>query len=94
MRVFTEAGTAVLSVCDTGQGIALEDLPHIFERFYRADKTRSNATGRSGLGLAITKAIVEARGGTIEVATEFGRGSAFTVRLSVSPLPEATVIPK
>ena len=94
VRVFTEPGTAVLSVCDTGQGIALEDLPHIFERFYRADKTRSNATGRSGLGLAITKAIVEARGGTIEVATEFGRGSAFTVRLPVSPLPEATAIPK
>ena len=81
VKVTSEPGAAVLAVCDTGQGIAPEDLPHIFERFYRADKARSSAAGRTGLGLAITQAIVEAHSGTIEVATELGKGSTFTVRL-------------
>ena len=81
VKVAAQAGIVVLAVCDTGQGIAPEDLPHIFERFYRADKARSSTAGRSGLGLAITKAVVEAHGGTIEVATELGQGSTFTVRL-------------
>ena len=81
VKVTAEAGAPLLSVCDTGQGIAPEDLPRIFERFYRADKARSSAAGRTGLGLAITKAIVEAHGGTIEVATELGKGSTFTVRV-------------
>lgn len=76
---------AVLTVSDTGQGIGPEDVPHIFERFYRADKARSNAAGRSGLGLAIVKTIVDAHGGTIEVASEPGRGSTFTVRLPGCP---------
>ena len=81
VKVAAEANTAVLSVCDTGRGVSREGLSHIFERFYRADKARSNATGRTGLGLAITKAIVETHGGSIEVATELGKGSTFTVRL-------------
>ena len=76
-----QAGVAVLVVSDTGEGISQEDLPHIFERFYRADQTRSKPAGRTGLGLAIAKAIVEAHGGTIEVASELGNGSTFTVRL-------------
>jgi signal transduction histidine kinase len=70
-------------VADTGQGIAADDLPHVFERFYRAVKSRSNAAGRNGLGLAISKAIVEAHGGNIEVASELGSGTTFTVRLPV-----------
>lgn len=82
VRVASEPDAAVLSVSDTGQGIAPGDLPHIFERFYRADKARSNAAGRTGLGLAITKAIVETHGGTLQVTSELGRGSTFTVRLS------------
>ena len=84
VQVAAGPGAAVLAVSDTGQGIAPEDLPHIFERFYRADKARSSAAGRTGLGLAITDAIVEAHGGTIEVATEPGQGSTFTVRLPAS----------
>ena len=89
VKVASESGIAILVVRDTGQGIAAEDLPHIFERFYRADKARSSAAGRTGLGLAITEAIVEAHGGTIEVATEPGQGSTFSVRL-----PASSAIPK
>ena len=81
VTVGSEADTAMLSVRDTGEGIAPDDLPHIFERFYRVDKARTGAQGHSGLGLAITKAIVEAHGGTIEVTSEPGQGSVFKVRL-------------
>ena len=83
IRVSTrgENGVAIVTIADTGQGIAAEDLPHIFERFYRADKSRSRAAGRSGLGLAISKAIVDAHGGTIEVTSQPGAGTTFTVRL-------------
>jgi heavy metal sensor kinase len=77
----SEDGSAVVTVSDTGVGISAEDLPHIFERFYRADKSRARAAGQSGLGLAIVEAIVEAHGGKIEVQSEVGKGTAFTVRL-------------
>ncbi len=76
-----EAGSAVFSVADTGQGIPAEDVPHLFERFYRADKSRSRVQGRNGLGLAICKAIVDAHGGSIEVSSQPGVGSTFTVKL-------------
>ena len=64
-------------VADSGTGIAAEDLPHIFERFYRADKARSRADGRSGLGLAICKAIVEIHGGSIDVLESAGQRNHF-----------------
>jgi two-component system OmpR family sensor kinase len=89
VKVAAEPGAAVLIISDTGQGIAPEDLPHIFERFYRADKSRSGASGRTGLGLAIAKAIVEAHGGTINVNTEWGAGSTFTVRLPIGKNPQS-----
>jgi len=76
-----ETNQAYVSVSDTGVGISPQDLPLIFDRFYRADKSRSRAEGRSGLGLAICKAIVEVQGGRIEVTSELGAGSTFTVRL-------------
>ena len=75
-------GTAILTVSDTGVGIPAEDLPHVFKRFYRGDKSRTG--GNTGLGLAISKAIVEAHGGGIEVSSEEDAGSTFTVRLPVS----------
>ena len=77
----TEAALAVLTVADTGRGIPQEDLPHIFERFYRVDKSRSRASGRAGLGLAIAKAIVDMHGGRIEVSSKLGTGTVFTIRL-------------
>jgi len=88
IRVSTrsENGAAIVTISDTGQGIAAEDLPHIFERFYRADKSRSRAAGRSGLGLAISKAVVDAHDGTIEVTSQPGAGTTFTVRLPANQL--------
>lgn len=74
-------GLAVVSVADTGIGIAAEHLPRIFQRFYRVDKSRSRAEGGAGLGLAICKRIAELHGGRIEVRSEAGKGSTFTVRL-------------
>ena len=79
----SENGTAVLTVADTGQGIAPEDLPHIFERFFRADKSRSRTNGRAGLGLAICNAIVDAHRGSIAVTSKPGEGTTFTVQLPV-----------
>ncbi len=77
----TEGSVILLTVADTGQGIPPEDVPHLFERFYRADKSRSRIQGRNGLGLAICKAIVEAHGGTLAVSSQPGVGSTFTVKL-------------
>jgi signal transduction histidine kinase len=76
------AGDAVLTVTDTGAGIAPEHLGRVFDRFFKVDAARSrDATGRSGgLGLAICKAIVERHGGTIAAASAPGRGTTFTVR--------------
>ena len=74
-------GRATLTVADDGRGIAAEDLPRIFDRFHRADASRSRHTGGAGLGLAIVKQAVEAHGGTIAVASELGRGTTFTVTL-------------
>jgi signal transduction histidine kinase len=82
VKLESASGLAVLTIADTGQGIAAEDLPRVFGRFFRADKSRTGA-GNSGLGLAITKAIVEAHGGTIEVASVEDAGTTFTVRLPV-----------
>lgn len=75
-----------LRVHNTGTAIAREDLPHVFDRFYRADKARTRATGSYGLGLAIAREIAKEHGGTIEAASEESTGTTFTVTL---PLPTA-----
>ncbi|MCA0456983.1 MAG: PAS domain S-box protein [Chloroflexi bacterium] len=72
-------------VSDTGLGISANDLPHIFERFYRADAARSIATGGSGLGLPITKQIVHGHEGTISVHSELDKGTSFTIQLPIIP---------
>jgi signal transduction histidine kinase len=77
-----QAGLAVLEIADSGVGIAPEDLPRVFERFFRADKSRTGG-GNTGLGLSICKAIVEAHGGTIEVSSQPNVGTKFVVRLPV-----------
>jgi heavy metal sensor kinase len=72
---------AVVEISDTGIGISEEDIPHIFERFYRVDKARSRSEHGTGLGLAISKYIVESHGGRIEVTSQIDVGSTFTVFL-------------
>ena len=83
LRTGRDPTAAFIEVSDTGQGIAAKDLPHIFERFYRADKARTSSAGRTGLGLSIAKAIVEAHGGQITALSEPGKGSTFVVRLAL-----------
>ncbi len=75
----TEAGGVRITVSDTGVGIPSEDLSRIFERFYRADKARSREMGGTGLGLAIVKHIVERMRGSVQVESELGKGSTFTL---------------
>jgi heavy metal sensor kinase len=76
-----EGQMAVVAIKDTGVGIPAEDMPFIFERFYRVDKSRSRTEGGTGLGLAISRHIAEAHGGKIEVESQVGAGSTFSVSL-------------
>jgi len=73
-----------VNVSDTGEGIPAEDLPNIFERFYRVDRSRARATGGSGLGLTIAKRLVEAHGGKIAVQSKLGKGSRFSFTLPIA----------
>jgi len=81
----TVDGEVVLRISDTGEGIPTRDLARVFERFYRVDAARARSTGGTGLGLAIVKHVVESHGGSVEVQSELGRGSVFTVWL---PIPD------
>jgi heavy metal sensor kinase len=81
LRVSCESNTAVLEVSDNGAGIPEYALPHVFERFYRADKARSRESGGAGLGLAIVKAICTAHKAELSVASREGQGSVFRVEL-------------
>ena len=83
VNVYARRTSSGVEVCvsDTGEGIRAEDLPHVFESFYRGEKSRSRSTGGAGLGLAISRGIVQAHGGEIKVQSEAGRGSQFTFTL-------------
>jgi len=84
VAAITQGDWVEVSVSDTGEGIPAEDLPHIFERFYRVDKSRARATGGSGLGLTIAKRLVEAHGGKITVQSKLGKGSRFSFTLPIA----------
>jgi signal transduction histidine kinase len=77
-------GRIELSVSDNGPGIPTEDIPHLFERFWRAEKSRNRAMGGSGLGLAIVKQLVEAHHGQVQVESQTGSGTRFTVHLPLA----------
>lgn len=91
VRVHTHERSAILEVVDDGVGISREALPHIFERFYRADKARSRDSGGAGLGLAIAKVICSAHGGDIRVVSTEGEGSQFIVELPLSDLAQSAL---
>jgi signal transduction histidine kinase len=76
-----EGGQVRISVADSGIGIPSEDLPRVFERFYRVDRARSRAAGGTGLGLSIVKHAVERMGGSVTAESQLGKGSKFTVTL-------------
>ncbi|MEU8640849.1 HAMP domain-containing sensor histidine kinase [Streptomyces sp. NPDC048674] len=90
LRARRQDDRIVLEVSDTGAGIDPEDLPHVFDRFWRAEKSRSRRTGGSGLGLAIVRQLVTAHGGTVTVSSTAGSGSVFAVHL---PYVEGPVVP-
>jgi signal transduction histidine kinase len=75
------ANSVYLRVQDNGAGIPPEDLPYVFDRFYRAEKSRQRHEGESGLGLAIAKSLVEAQGGSLSVESMLGEGTGFTIAL-------------
>jgi two-component system OmpR family sensor kinase len=80
----TAGDDRTVEVSDNGPGIAADDLPHLFERFYRVDASRARRSGGSGLGLAIVQAIAEAHGGTVGVTSVEGDGAAFTITLPIA----------
>jgi two-component system OmpR family sensor kinase len=79
-----EDGDAVLSVSDAGPGIRQDEMPHLFERFYRGSAARSNSVPGVGLGLALSQAIAHTHGGRIEVTTPAGGGALFMLRLPLA----------
>jgi len=83
VAITTSAGSVQIDVADNGPGIAPQDLPRIFERFWRAEASRSRAYGGSGLGLAIVEAIIHAHQGQVTVESTVGAGTKVTVRLKV-----------
>lgn len=88
VRVGTDKDNAVLEVCDEGPGMSQEDARRVFERFYRADTSRTRASGGTGLGLSIVDSLVYAHGGTVRVVTAPGQGCRFTVSLPrIADLP-------
>lgn len=94
LRARSRAGEVLVSVSDEGPGIAAEELPLIFERFYQVGNRRSRKTHGTGLGLAITRSIAEAHGGRIEAASALGQGTTMTLVLPLCPPPEPEPAPE
>ncbi|HEX9245751.1 MAG TPA: HAMP domain-containing sensor histidine kinase, partial [bacterium] len=88
-----DAAFARVRVIDMGCGIAAEDLPHLFDRFYRANRVRAQASGGSGLGLAIAQSIAKAHGGRIEIESRIGSGTTVTVWLPLADAVETEPAP-
>ena len=83
IRTFHKKNEVILSVSDTGIGIPKADQERIFERFYRTDPARSRESGGTGLGLSIAKHLIELHGGRIQVESEIGKGSTFSIFLPI-----------
>ena len=84
MPISRNNGFAIASVSDSGIGIGPEDIPHVFDRFWRTDKARSREQIGAGLGLSIAKWIIDVHGGSISIESELGKGSAFTIHLPLA----------
>jgi signal transduction histidine kinase len=85
LRLAIDAQTAVVTIEDHGDGISPEALPHIFDRFYRGDPSRTRNSGGTGLGLAIARAIVVKADGSIQLASQLGQGTTATIHLPLTP---------
>ncbi len=90
IRTSAEDNDIIFEVTDTGSGISPGELPHVFDRFWRSDTSRSRRTGGSGLGLAITRHLCQAHGGTVSATSEPNHGSTFRITLPRSGMPTAT----
>lgn len=91
LGISRDGGDAIVRVSDNGIGIPLEAQERVFERFYRVDRARSRDKGGTGLGLAIVKHVVELHGGQIELESELGRGTTFTIRLPIAHTEESHI---
>ena len=89
LTVAPKPGAVAVEIRDTGTGIPAGDIPHIFDRFYRVDKSRNQDSGGAGLGLAIVKRIVDMHSGEIDVSSRLGSGTCFVIRLPLAPGPAA-----
>lgn len=88
IKVWQEGKEVAVSIKDQGEGIPEKDIPHLFERFYRVEKSRSREKGGTGLGLAIAKQIIENHGGTIKVESQLHQGTTFIFTLPIAPSQE------